>query len=70
MTKQKGIDWAKEYPDGYSKKWREYEVKEWKKLDPDGYAHYIDKYKEHEANKTSTDDRNKYWQEWAKRNKI
>ena len=64
------INWAEQYPDGYSIEWRDHEMKDWKKLDPDAYQHYIDKYKEHEANRTSTNDRNKYWQDWAKRNKI
>jgi len=48
---------------------------EWRKhedmsIDDIEWSHYIAKYKEHEANRTSTNDRNKYWQDWAKRNNI
>lgn len=55
------------YPDGYSKTWREHEDMS---IDDIEWSHYIAKYKEHEANRTSTNDRNKYWQDWAKRNNI
>ena len=30
-------------------------------------AHYIKKYKEHEARRSSTDERNTYWQHYAER---
>jgi hypothetical protein len=30
-------------------------------MDTDCYKHYIEMLKYHEANRTSTDDRNKYW---------
>ena len=55
------------YPDGYSMEWREHEDMS---IDDIEWSHYIAKYKEHEANRTSTNDRNKYWQDWAKRNNI
>jgi len=28
--------------------------------------HYVEKLKEHEANRTSTNDRNKYWHEYRR----
>lgn len=55
------------YPDGYSTEWRKHEDMS---IDDIEWSHYIAKYKEHEANRTSTNDRNKYWQDWAKRNNI
>ena len=55
------------YPDGYSIEWREHEDMSINDIE---WSHYIAKYKEHEANRTSTNDRNKYWQDWAKRNNI
>ena len=39
-----------EYPDGYSRKWREFEIK-----------HYVKKLKEHEARRASTNERQEYW---------
>ena len=39
-------------------------------IDDVEWSHYIAKYKQHEEERTSTNERNKYWQDWAKRNKI
>ena len=48
------------YPDGYSKTWREHEDMS---IDDLEWSHYIAKHKEHEANRTSTNERNRYWDE-------
>lgn len=45
---------------------RYYEWMLWKSRQEDEkekFKHYLKKHKEHEANRTSTDDRNKYWNE-------
>ena len=45
---------------------RYYEWMLWKSRQEDEkekFKHYLEKHKEHEANRTSTDDRNKYWNE-------
>jgi hypothetical protein len=39
------------------------EDQEWKHFQEVQRLQYIKKIKEHEANRTSTDDRNKYWEE-------
>jgi ActR/RegA family two-component response regulator len=51
------------YPDGYSITWREHEDMS---VDDIEWSHYIAKYKEHEANRTSTNERNKYWNEYRR----
>lgn len=61
------IDWAEEYPDGYSKKWREHEDMS---IDDIDWAHYIHKYKEHEARKASTNERNAYWREYNENKRL
>jgi len=35
-----------------------------RELTPTQLKHYIEKYKEHEKNRTSTNDRNKYWRSY------
>lgn len=55
------------YPDGYSKTWREHEDMS---IDDIEWAHYIAKYKQHEEDKTSTKERNKYWDEHRRSKKT
>ena len=46
------------YPDGYSRKWREYESVP--------VEHYIAKHKEHEARRASFNERAEYWKTYKK----
>jgi hypothetical protein len=61
------INWAEEYPDGYSKEWREHEDMS---IDDLEWSHYIAKHKQHEENRTSTNERNKYWDEYRRSKKT